>query len=595
MHRSVCLSGCIIFVIISTIVTPSYRTVQLDDKRTFSKDRSANINSKGIESFFDNDPTLIINQTYVDNCSNPSVFQDSLKRLWVVWGNSSRRNGTVWASYASEPYEEWRTPFRITDDPRDDCNPVGVVDKNGSIWIFWQSNRDGYYNIWYKNFSRNGRVWSQAYQLTNHVNGIYHPNTLVDQSNNIWVFYEVSLGEKTDIVYQRTNTSSFYWEKPKNVSLSDPLFSEEIHDCQITDSGTIYLCIQELQENWATFIWSSADGGQTWIKNQVTPYDNSEYGTIYWNSSHLNILSERNNCLYLSSSTDQEWVSAQINLSEENSNRFPQCCRNGNKSVFVVWLTDQNGDWQIDLGIILNNRPVNQFDVFFPISIIGGSSLLLLLSLFFLFKKGKRLSSKKIAIPHDQTLSERIFSLIFIVFGKIVIDPSIRRLSISQVQDNTARILILNLLAENEFMHFRELKRRTGCGAAQLKWHLHVLIDFGFVQERKSEQYLIYHLTSKPPDPAHLTVYFNITTNQRAKIANAFLEFEKWSIDELSTYLRIPKRSIKYHCDRLIQKEILIVSEEGFFVLNPKYVKWVEKTLSLRTVNSMGVRSRREA
>ena len=54
------------------------------------------------------------------NDFNPSIFMDNLGRLWMIWGNGSGNNGIIWATYAVDPFIEWITPFRLTDDPADD-------------------------------------------------------------------------------------------------------------------------------------------------------------------------------------------------------------------------------------------------------------------------------------------------------------------------------------------------------------------------------------------------------------------------------------------------------------------------------------------
>jgi hypothetical protein len=72
------------------------------------------LNNKGINSF-ESDIIQVTNNN--GSNYNPSIFIDDLDRLWMVWGNGSGNDGIIWATYSSEPFNNWTEPFRLTHDP----------------------------------------------------------------------------------------------------------------------------------------------------------------------------------------------------------------------------------------------------------------------------------------------------------------------------------------------------------------------------------------------------------------------------------------------------------------------------------------------
>ena len=208
----------------------------IDSKSNSVKKIKTTLEKSTFTSF--NNELIQITTNQGDNF-NPSLFMDTIDRLWVVWGNGTGNDGVIWVSYATPPYTNWTRAFRLTHDPADDWNPVGMTDKSGISWIFSQSNRNGNYDIWYKTSSTNGQSWSQAYQLTSETIDETRPMGLVDHSDTIWVFFEVMNGGNKDIAYRKTQGSTRSWEGFNSIALTSSIEQEEIYDVCINKKGTI--------------------------------------------------------------------------------------------------------------------------------------------------------------------------------------------------------------------------------------------------------------------------------------------------------------------------------------------------------------------
>ena len=398
------------------------------------------------------------------------------------------------------------------------------------------------------------------------------------------MFYETSISESKDIAYRKTITNGTIWDQQQVIPISDSVTHEEIHDSHISDSGAIYLFVQELRNRWATFIWISLDDGQSWSKKQVTSYDNSGWGAVFIVTENLYVIYEREQDLYIvhSSNLEYDWSSAQIFTSREYQNRHPGCYSVSDEITYIVWSSNRTGDWEVYLKVFTYNQIAGQGDFTINLLLLLSFMFLSLILLFISVIMFKQIFSDirgKMRIQPDTTAIFKLLSLFFFLFGRIIVTPTIRRLSISQVQENHTRLLILRLLEDHDFLHFRELLRKTKTGTACLKWHIKVLEDFGFINEIRFSQYLIYHLTDKPPNSLYIKTYFSLTSETAIKIASAFLEFKVWSINDLASILKISKRTVAYHCENLHRSGILAKSDKNRHSLNFEYKNWVEKVV----------------
>lgn len=519
----------------------------------------------------------------------PTVFKDNSNHLWVIWCNGTGSDGEIWASTSEKPYNSWGTPFKITDDPFDDWDPTGLIDSNGVLWIFWHSNRFNSYDIWYKNSSDNGLSWSQAYQLTNNSSNENRANAFVDDTNTIWVFYTTTTRGSTDIAFQKSENQGISWQPEEIIPISDISTHEQINDAFISQNGDFILFVQQLQSSWGSFVWISDDSGNNWEKYQITPFENNGWGTIFTTNHDetLYVIYERDLVFYLRSTDRQnvDWSDEEILTSTAYGNQHPNCFVDSNDTIYVVWSSNQVGDQEIYLKLIEADDPDSPFTGIFPLELLSGlgsillvgiiASISLLVSVFLYRGYSARKKSDAEYVPVDYTLDEMIKATLSLIIGHILYPPKIRKLSISEIESNNTRAIILQLLEENDFLHFREIMRRIPTGTALLRWHLQVLEDFNFIRHIRHGQYSIYYLRDKPPNKHYIALHFALTTKFAVNLVSLFVKVDIWTISGLVERLNKPRKKILYHCKRLIQHEILQKDQQDFLSLNPVYKEWI--------------------
>lgn len=518
----------------------------------------------------------------------PNTFIGPNNRLWIVWCNSTGSDGEIWGSRSEPPYTNWQNSFRVTDDPNDDWEPFGLVDQNDIIWIFWQSNRLNSYDIWYKNSSDEGLTWSPDFFLMNTTSNERNPTALVDEANNIWIFYSTDVNGNSDIAYRRSVNSGQNWESEEIISLSSSVISEEVCDASIVQNETILLLVQELNSRWGTFIWElNYHDGNSWNRRQITPFDNSGRGTLIIKDENIiQIIYERNQRFFTRESPfigrDQDW-SAELLISNESvNNQNPSSFVDENSTLYLVWSSNQDGSWQIYLSIFpdikSDNNNIFNLENLTKIAnpiLIGTFLILGIFSFAIISSNNTNKNEGSFNVTKDLSNIQKIGFSLLTLFGHILYPPKLRKIKENEVQENKTRELILLLLTEKKFMHFRELRRKTHIGAALLKWHLQVLEDFGYIKSFFHKPFLVYFLSQNKPDKMYLKVYFLLKSTVSYSLIQHLIKEGNWAIGKLTQLTNEPRKKVRYHLKKLHKSNLVIKEDNECYRLNPTYKDWV--------------------
>ena len=147
--------------------------------------------------------------TYADEY--PTAVADGA-HAWLFWQTNRDGQWDIWArTYDSLPGS---APLRLTDHAQDDRQPAAVRDNVGRIWVFWQSNRRGPTDIWSRTFD--GLEWSLPARVTTAALRHESPAAAVDGTGRLWLFWSDDQGDRRHIYAQvRSGT---VWSQPQEIT-----------------------------------------------------------------------------------------------------------------------------------------------------------------------------------------------------------------------------------------------------------------------------------------------------------------------------------------------------------------------------------------
>lgn len=192
----------------------------------------------------------------------------------------------------------WSKGSRFTTNLGNDGNPTAVSTREGNLWVFWVSDKDGNYEIYYRNSSNNGMTWSPETRFTYSNSTERRPFATQAQDGTIWVVWYGNKSGNDDLWYKVHDGTRW----GQDVQLTADL-NRDIEPCITQDAnGKIWV------------FWSA--------------YRTGDYELYYKTSSDYGLT----------------W-SDEIRLTDDKNgwDQFPSTIQAHDGSIWVVWMADRNG------------------------------------------------------------------------------------------------------------------------------------------------------------------------------------------------------------------------------------------------------------
>jgi hypothetical protein len=157
-------------------------------------------------------PETTLSTLGVDN--NPFVLVDPAGAPWVFWVSTAGGVSTI--QYARRTGAgAWLGPFAIPGAPAGPVNhaPSAVVDADGGIWVFWDSQLAGGSNkdIWYARHDPVSNIWTPMRPTTGSADQDLNAITLTRGDGIIWLFWNRVLPPvppgRTELFFRRLVTT----------------------------------------------------------------------------------------------------------------------------------------------------------------------------------------------------------------------------------------------------------------------------------------------------------------------------------------------------------------------------------------------------
>ncbi|MBN1846928.1 MAG: hypothetical protein JW810_14675 [Sedimentisphaerales bacterium] len=131
----------------------------------------------------------------------PATACDPLGTIWVVWQAGPEDGRTIHVSHLPDGAAEFSEPVTISTAPGDQCRPAIAVDQNNVIYVVWQDNRRGNWDVCLSR-CEDGFTWSPATALVDTEQDIANqtcPRIAIDRNNTVYVVWQDDRNGNPDI------------------------------------------------------------------------------------------------------------------------------------------------------------------------------------------------------------------------------------------------------------------------------------------------------------------------------------------------------------------------------------------------------------
>lgn len=109
------------------------------------------------------------------------TISDAAGNIWAAWHAGPENARDIYVAKLTAGADAFGAPIRLTTDSRDQCNPDLAVAPDGSLYVVWQDNRQGNWDIYVSIAS--GDRFSKEMQITNSSKNETNPAIVIDRQS----------------------------------------------------------------------------------------------------------------------------------------------------------------------------------------------------------------------------------------------------------------------------------------------------------------------------------------------------------------------------------------------------------------------------
>ena len=152
------------------------------------------------------------NDTRLTNAAGNSLFPDvsiSGSTLHVVWYDGRDGNNEIYYKRSTDAGITWGTDTRLSNNTS--VSELGAVSASGQVvHVVWYDNFEGNYEIYYKRSTNGGTNWEANTRLSNNSANSSQPDITVSGSN-VNVVWQDNRDGKYEIYYKNSTNSGLTW------------------------------------------------------------------------------------------------------------------------------------------------------------------------------------------------------------------------------------------------------------------------------------------------------------------------------------------------------------------------------------------------
>ncbi|MCS7252500.1 MAG: hypothetical protein RMK18_04110 [Armatimonadota bacterium] len=130
--------------------------------------------------------------------------------------------------------KEWSKPIPITEGGLDVWKPTVAAGIDGSIWVIWSQNMDGNWELLARRFDSKANRIGDIERLTNSLGSDFNASAAADRNGNIWVAWQSWQNDNFDILLMRLPDK-------KPIYVSESKANDWSPTIAVSKDGTVFL------------------------------------------------------------------------------------------------------------------------------------------------------------------------------------------------------------------------------------------------------------------------------------------------------------------------------------------------------------------
>ena len=191
----------------------------------------------------------------------PATASDSSGNIWAVWHTGAAGSRDIYIARRAAGANSFGAGTQITTNNADQHNPALAVGAKDKLYIVWQDNRNGDWDI-YGSTSTNGRTWSAQRQITDSNDNQINPAIAIDSqsTNRAYVVWQDDRSGNEDI-YVALSANAFLTNAVTRITSNTS--DQTTPAIAIDSSNTAYVVWTDARNATTTDIYGASSGAWT--------------------------------------------------------------------------------------------------------------------------------------------------------------------------------------------------------------------------------------------------------------------------------------------------------------------------------------------
>lgn len=296
--------------------------------------------------------------TYFDGI--PSIVQMNNGEVWILW-SQKKANYDICYIASSDQGLTWSEETQLTTDSGANVGVSACQALDGTVWLFWASDRAGNFDIYYKTSLNLGSSWSNDTQLTTYSGQDLKPSVRQLSNGTIFVVWSSDRTGGYDIYLKTSSDGGVSWSDPICLTNSSVL-DKSPSIAQMSD-GTVWLFWSSdgighydiYYKHYNGFYWSSPESLTSDTKVDSNPFVFQTFDGkiwVFWSSREPSEAGTDDVYYKYSSDNGVTWSGKIQFTTDTYDDIWPSAVQTDDLRIWVVWTSDRAdqpdwGNWDI--------------------------------------------------------------------------------------------------------------------------------------------------------------------------------------------------------------------------------------------------------
>jgi len=285
----------------------------------------------------------------------PAVAVDSSGNVYVVWQDDTLGNFEIYHKNSTDGGTTWTQSKRLSTTSGGSAYPTIAVDASGDLHAFWHDDTPGNSEIYYRKSSDGGATWSTSKRLTWTPGGSFGPVTVFDSQGNFHMVWYDETPANHEIYYTKSTDGGITWSTSKRLTWTSG--GSYLPVIAVDSSDNLHVVwSDETPGNAEIYYVNSPDGGTTWATSKRLTWNAgaSVYPAIAVDSLgnphvvwHDNTSGDSE--VYYKSSPDggASWTTSKRLTMTSGGSYVPAIAVDSSDNLHLVWMDTAPGNLEI--------------------------------------------------------------------------------------------------------------------------------------------------------------------------------------------------------------------------------------------------------